>query len=247
MTSQGAKRPRTESNEKKCGTEKVITFSEEQMKDIFNWCLDNTQIKKPIKKPSKKNPQNTLLHYATEKGYKSLLEVILGRDEFDVDAVGEFCESPLVIAIKNGNKEIVALLLEKGADKASYDPLHVASKFGQDEIIELLIEKGANINAVDINNSTPLHTAILEKQYKTAAFLIQKGASPNSKTNTGDTPLHLVSIQCHNANNQDVELAKLLIQKGAEIDATNNSLFHLLYCFFYFREIINIILQISAK
>ncbi len=51
-----------------------------------------------------------------------------------------------------GHKEVVELLIDKGADvnaKGKYGgtPLHSAAFFGQTEIVELLIAKGADLNA----------------------------------------------------------------------------------------------------
>ena len=61
--------------------------------------------------------------------------------------------------------DIVRLLLECGADVATYDgthstPLHLASYSWSPEAIRLLIEHGAHVTAQDISNRTPLHLAL---------------------------------------------------------------------------------------
>ena len=107
MTFQEAKRSRTGYNETK-------NYTEEEMKDIFRWCFGNTQITKPLK-PSKQE-NLPLLHYAIEKGYKFLLDVMLEKEVLDVDTIGPKGESPLMMAIRKGNTEIASLLIQKGAN-----------------------------------------------------------------------------------------------------------------------------------
>ena len=56
-----------------------------------------------------------------------------------------------MIASQNGHKEVVELLIEKGAaiDLATNDkrtPLYIASHKGHKEVVELLLSKGASID-----------------------------------------------------------------------------------------------------
>ncbi|MDV6237593.1 ankyrin repeat domain-containing protein [Leptospira ellisii] len=70
-------------------------------------------------------------------------------------------------AIATGKKEIVALLLEKGADANAIQdpgkitPLHVAaSRSGSIEIIQLLLRKGADKTRVSAEEQTPYAIAL---------------------------------------------------------------------------------------
>ena len=64
-----------------------------------------------------------------------------------------------------GNKEIVELLIAKGADvnvKVEDEietPLHSAASRGHKEIVELLIAEGADVNAKNCAGKTPLDAA----------------------------------------------------------------------------------------
>ena len=74
---------------------------------------------------------------------------------------------PLHLAVVKGNKEIVQMLLEHGAqidgkakNKDEATPLHWAAFFGQKDMVSLLIDAGAPINMLDSNHATPLDAAV---------------------------------------------------------------------------------------
>jgi ankyrin repeat protein len=63
----------------------------------------------------------------------------------------------LHFAAQRGHKEVVELLITKGADMHARDPneqtpLHIAASRGYKEIAELLIAAGADVNAKDDND-----------------------------------------------------------------------------------------------
>ena len=67
-------------------------------------------------------------------------------------------------AANTGNKEIVELLIAKGADvnvmRFDGTPLHLAAVIGHKEIIEILIAKGADVNSKSkAFNQTPIDAA----------------------------------------------------------------------------------------
>jgi len=70
-------------------------------------------------------------------------------------------DSPLHLAAQMGHKEIVELLIAKGADvnakcDVGWTPLHNAQ---DKEIVELLIAEGADVNAKTNLEGTPLDQA----------------------------------------------------------------------------------------
>ena len=54
--------------------------------------------------------------------------------------------------------------------------MHKAAAFGQKEVVELLIAKGADVNAKNDDGVTPLVTAIMHKQTEITDLLRKHGA-----------------------------------------------------------------------
>lgn len=65
--------------------------------------------------------------------------------------------------------------LQKG-----FTPLHIAAKYGNIEVVRLLLEKEADRNAEGKNGLTPLHVATHYNHVNVALLLLEKGASPHA-------------------------------------------------------------------
>jgi ankyrin repeat protein len=86
-------------------------------------------------------------------------------------------------AKRNGNADLVRLLLEKGADvKAPGDTTLIqAAQSGDIEIMRLLIEAGANVNCISQRfGETPLMYASVSDSVEVVRLLLAKGANPNT-------------------------------------------------------------------
>ena len=134
---------------------------------------------------------------------------------------GSLVKPPLHYAAQYGHKEIVQLLISKGANvKAKTDdgrtPLHSAAAKEHKDIAELLIEKGADVNAKSNEGKTPLHWATgtgWQGGYEITELLISKGADVNAKDYKHNwTPLH------NAARESRKETIRILISNGADIN-----------------------------
>ena len=75
-------------------------------------------------------------------------------------------------------------------DSTKFTPLQIAIDYGHKEIVLLLINKGANINIINDKSNTPLHEVALVGDDLLAECLINNGADINAKNLSGTTPLH---------------------------------------------------------
>jgi hypothetical protein len=85
-----------------------------------------------------------------------------------------FGSLPLEWAALNGQREIVVVLLDRGApvngtSRDGYTALHGAAFLGYAEIVDLLIQRGADINRPSKSGETPLHSA--EQSYETVQYI----------------------------------------------------------------------------
>lgn len=137
--------------------------------------------------------------------------------------------SPLHLAITNGQLEMAKLFVSKGADvhKGSKTKLHLAVKGWSVDLAKLLLEAGVDINTRDEQGATPLHLAVATQQLEMAEYLVSQGADVSIKNNSGTTPLSIAKskklIELLSQSpaeaallNRDFATTNRLLQKGAD-------------------------------
>jgi ankyrin repeat protein len=114
--------------------------------------------------------------------------------------------TPLGLACFFGHREIVRLLIEKGADvnAASKNaqrvaPLHAATARQDAEIVEVLLKAGADPNRHQEAGVTPLHEAAAAGQDAIARLLVARGARRDARAEDGRTPADLARAKKHEA------------------------------------------------
>lgn len=140
------------------------------------------------------------LHEAVRRGDSAGAAFLLDRG-VDVNAVRDY-GTPLHFAILNDHKEIVQLLIERGADLdkgypvnswARYEatPLHLAARSDQCEIAAILLASGMPVDVKDAYGNTALHMAAAYGHYDAAYLLIAHGADVNASDKYSQTPLDM--------------------------------------------------------
>jgi ankyrin repeat protein len=174
---------------------------------------------------------------AAESGELQIVEDYISQNPLDIDkTLGNSCGTALMIAVYNGNEEIVTFLISEGA-KADIDGCESSAlmtaylkyndnrslnenNISYQNIIYKLIDAGANISVEDVIFGTLL---IMECSNKNANSdliekLIEKGGSDliNKSNFSGDTALMNACGKGH------YNIVNKLIDGGANINATNN-------------------------
>uniref|UniRef100_A0ABD2WWJ0 Uncharacterized protein n=2 Tax=Trichogramma kaykai TaxID=54128 RepID=A0ABD2WWJ0_9HYME len=164
---------------------------------------------------------NTHFHVACKFGCEDAVKKFLERGQVDPNCLmPRTGDSPLLVALENGQDDVIKLLLKGGADpnlpaKDRSTPLILALVNHDTNIAAILLEGGANPNLPDEDGSTPLHVICQQPwdeststfcepnseesrpmmaqtwDYReTVELLLSKGADPNIADAEGLTPLH---------------------------------------------------------
>jgi len=149
----------------------------------------------------------------------------------DWDWISESLITPLCLAARIGDQEMVELLIAQGADikqKGTGDgalPLHSAIKYQNSiwskkrqhkEIITLLLQQGASVSLQDDLGNVPLHIAASLGDIETAALLFGKDpATIHMQNKQGNTPLHEAAIH------EQIGMIKWLVNKSADKNIRN--------------------------
>lgn len=169
--------------------------------------------------------QRTPLHSAAVRGNDGIVEALLnGPNSADPNQVNKNGEVPLHGAVREGNREVISLLLKAGADpdvgpEDGLTPLLLAVSKNETEIVEKLLNAGADPNADGVNGWTPLQTAAREGEVGVSKILLKAGADPELDDQNGWTALHHAASGGHFAHREVVEL---LLAENASLDSRSD-------------------------
>ncbi|KAJ3004488.1 UNVERIFIED_CONTAM: hypothetical protein HDU68_005052, partial [Siphonaria sp. JEL0065] len=184
--------------------------------------------------------KSTPLHYAAQNGHVDAAQLLLDKGA-SVNAECNTKRTPLHYAALNGHVDAARLLLDKGANVNAQDifkqtPYQLASENEHAGVKEHLLANGANLEHV--NKRAAMFGANLGDDSKerdanliALQLLLDKVASMKSSSlhvgvedasvnpeNIKATPLHVAS------ENGQVDVAPLLLDKGAHVDAERTQL-----------------------
>ncbi len=126
---------------------------------FYNYYFDDknylANLKKLLNLQSGETEIPLALHKAAECDDLELVRILLSKNKFsDIDAKDDQGNTPFVLAIRNGDIEMLKILVEKGASLDVNGPsinfLNKAIISKQDKVLEYLLENGKNFKKEDI-------------------------------------------------------------------------------------------------
>lgn len=134
----------------------------------------------------------------------------------NVNTKGDYGETPLTLALANGNVTLTTRLLKAGADpKATRwngeTALMIAAGAGSVEEVKLLLDAGLDVNAAENEKGqNAVMWAAAEGHPAVVDLLIQRGANVNAATKSGFTALAFATMKNDSAS------IRLLTKAGAD-------------------------------
>ena len=157
---------------------------------------------------------------AAQDGNVEKITRLLSIGLLDVNSIPKYLyTTPLMIAALKGHKDVVNLLLNKGAEIDKCDdygktPLHVAA-WGHLHVVELFLDRGAQHDSRNRGGRAPLHMAAEGGHKDVVKVFLDHGTDVDIKDNYGFTPLTWAAMMGH------MEIVQLLLKMGADPNARN--------------------------
>ena len=171
-------------------------------------------------------PKPTPLYYSVLCGFYDLVEHLTTKHPQHVNAICGQYRFPLFAALSKDHVAVAELLLRYGAD------INVRDTTGETillmaltrprhnlvSMVEFLLEHGADVNARDDSLRTPLHLAVYGSKLEVAQILIKHRANIDYQDNSGKTPLHILLEHRMLKENDVLNHALFLLERGADVN-----------------------------
>ncbi|KAM8886141.1 histone-lysine N-methyltransferase EHMT1a isoform 2-T3 [Spinachia spinachia] len=136
----------------------------------------------------------TCLHLAAKLGHCDIVHHLLSKASKYINCQDDGGWTPITWAIEHKHKELVHLLLAKGADVNLRDKeenvcLHWAALSGCDDVALALLEAQCDLHAVNVHGDSALHVASRENHLECVILFLSRGADINQKNKEEETAL----------------------------------------------------------
>ena len=184
--------------------------------------------------------ETTILHQMSRAGDFTSINLLLKHGAW-VNIFNRYGAAPLHEAIQSGSLAVVNRLIQAGADvnarlylKENHwlTPLSMAIELHEIEMVRLLLQNGALLHEVNSGYDTSLKSEVAYSALNLLVFygyadliellLDEKRLDIHARDSRGDTGLHTLALSYHLDPEIQIEIARLLIEAGAEVDARNH-------------------------
>ena len=156
---------------------------------------------------------------AASNSSKSVVNVLLEK-EANVNIANKSGQTPLHCAAYSGMLDVVGKMLQLyGGNPNKGSPLTAACRTQNVEIVAMLLNHGADPNLVSTHHAPtlPLSAACDQQNVELVVMLLNHGADPNSLSSSGMAGMPLFVA----ARKGNSELVELLLKHGASVDTTD--------------------------
>eukprot|EP01122_Echinamoeba_exundans_P011991 TRINITY_DN4929_c0_g1_i2.p1 TRINITY_DN4929_c0_g1~~TRINITY_DN4929_c0_g1_i2.p1 ORF type:complete len:277 (-),score=56.99 TRINITY_DN4929_c0_g1_i2:54-884(-) len=175
----------------------------------FNSQLQDSQMQQlvDLREPRK---GFTPLLFGVMQSNHSAVQALVEKGHASINAPDFEGNSPLHVAVQNGDFKMVQLLLKYGASPNQCDvegatPVHIAAANGNTRIAAALIAKGGSVHVQDNEGEVPLFYCVREGHQLMAQLLMRCGSDPRSCINEdNETPIDVA------LETGDADMAQLL-------------------------------------
>lgn len=177
------------------------------------------------------------LHYAAQSDRVDLLDILLQNFPKDhLDALDNDSMSPLLVAIKYQNFEVIQKMVQSGCnvypemndEKLQYLPVNYACKIGDYETVKYLLTAGRPgpnaINTLDVEGLLPLHVVARSGHHLLVRLLVENGSDINHIDSLNKWPPLFYA-----ASEGNLKTTQELLKYNAKVDIVDEDGYNVLY------------------
>ncbi|XP_067660308.1 ankyrin repeat domain-containing protein 50-like [Haliotis asinina] len=144
-----------------------------------------------------------ILHSACLVGDVEVVKYVLSQRTVDINDKVRCGRTAVMLAAEYGHKDVVELLVDKGADVSLVDRtggniLHCASLGGDAEVVNYILSKDiVDINSIGYRKKTPVMIAGQNGHTEVVHLLVKHGANLYLRDKRGNNVLHLACSEGH--------------------------------------------------